>query len=397
MTFFIARKYIKGKSPFLRVMSFLSTFGVCLGVGALITVLSVMSGLREAIREKILGTSPHIIITRLGGAIEGWDEIIEKIKKIEGVKSAFPLVIGNAILKHGEISESVVVQCVTENLIKDFEVKNFLKEGGIFESAGDILVGGVLKSNLDLKLESEVWLVSMFGRTTPFGFIPNTSKFRVGGVIELGIYDWDSVFVFVKLSDCKELFGLGNWVTSIGVFLKDPASADEISVKVSEELGFPFFAKPWTKTQKNLFAAMQLEKFGMSLLLTLIIIVASFNIFSTVTVLVREKSRDIAIMKTFGFTPKDLKRIFSTVGLWIGIKGTLLGIALGLVLCFIIKEYGIIQLPPDVYYISRLPVKVKIQDVLGSSVLSMVMSFLASYYPASKAAKAEPFEVLRFE
>ena len=395
--FFLALRYSKGRSPFLRLMILLSTLGVMVGVGALIVVLSVMTGIRAELKRKILAGTPHILITKMGGVIDDWENTIRKIEEIRGVKGVFPLVVGNAILKKNGLTTSVVVQCIPAPLVqKALDFTKFIKKGEIF-SDGKINVGIQLAKNIDLKIGDKVTLVSPYGDATLFGFIPNTAEVEVTGIVEVGIFDWDSVFVFMTLKTCDELFDTKNWVTSIAVQLNDPDDAEEISEVVQRTLKYPYVSTPWTRMQKNLFAAMQLEKVGMTLILTLIIVVASFNILSTITILVREKAKDIAVMKTFGITSSEIKKIFLGVGLWIAGRGIILGTILGLTISYLISKYEIIHLPEDVYYISRLPADVNLKDVLLSWAIALTSSFFASYFPVSRAVKSEPFDILRRE
>jgi len=378
-------------------MILLSTAGVSVGVCALIVVLSVMTGIRGELKRKILAGTPHILITKMGGIIENWEDVVSKIEKINGVKGVFPLIVANAILKKDGLTSSVVVQCIPSELVeKALDFKKFIKKGEIF-SDEKINVGIQLARNIEIDVGDDVTIISPYGDATMFGFIPNTVQVQVGGIVEIGIFDWDAVFVFMTLKTCDELFDTKNWVTSIAVQLDDPENADRISAVIQEVLKYPFVSTPWTRMQKNLFAAMQLEKIGMTLILTLIVIVASFNILSTLTILVREKSKDIAVMKTFGMITSEIRNIFLGVGLWIALRGIFFGTVLALIICYIISNYDIIHLPEDVYYISRLPADVNLKDVILSWLIALVSSLLASYFPVSKAIKSEPFEILRRE
>ena len=394
---FLARRYLSGRSSFLRVMNVLSTLGVMIGVGALVVILSVMNGMRRAIKEKILGTSPHVMVFSFDGQIENWREVVQKINEVDGVKSAFPLVVANAIARHKHLTASVVVQCLDASLTqKAIELEKFLRKGEVF-SEGKIDVGIWLAKNLSVDVGDELVLISPYGDTTVFGYIPSASKFEVGGIFEVGIFDWDSVFVFMTLADCHKLFGIEGFVTTVGVMLRDPDIAFEVSRKIQDVLGEEFLVKPWMELQKNLFSAMQLEKIGMAILLTIIIIVASFNIFSTITVLVRDKEKEIAVMKVFGMQTSSLKRIFTLVGVLIGLRGIFLGTLVGLFVCWILSKYKIITLPADVYYITYLPVDVEVFDIVLVWCLALLISFLSSYIPSAKAVSKQPFEVLRRE
>ncbi len=394
--FFLALRYSRGRSPFLRFMNFLSTAGISIGVATLILTLSVMSGMREEIRDKILGITPHVLVMKSGEVIRDWEDEVEKIREIEGVEDVFPLMVANAIVRKGDVTASCVVQCIPTRFINEEKFKNFIRKGKIF-SGNYVNVGKVLAKNLGLDIGDSITLISPYGETTMFGFVPNTTDVEVGGVVEVGIFDWDSVFVFVDMAICDQLFDTRNWASSIAVMLKNPDDAEKFAWIISANLDHSFFALPWTKTQKNLFAAMQLEKLGMTIILTLIIIVASFNILSTLAILVRDKARDIAVMKTFGVSVKEIRNSFLGVGLWICARGTAIGTFIGLILVFLLSKYKIIKLPEDVYFISYLPAKLEVWDIVLSWIIAFVPSFFASLFPVLKAMKKEPFEVLRRE
>ncbi len=377
-------------------MSSLSIIGVGVGVATLIVVLSVMTGLRKQLKEKILGITPHILITKYGGVIEGWEKFVDEVKKIKGVRDVFPLIVGNSILKKDEITTSVVLQCIPSKYVKDaLFFRKFLKYGEIF-SDGKVNVGHQLAKNLNLDVGDKVLIVSPYGGATIFGFIPNTTEVEISGIVEVGIFDWDSVFVFLDISQCQELFDTGSWVSSVAVMLDEPDKADFVSGII--ESTFPeFVALPWTRTQKNLFAALRLEKIGMTLVLGLIVVVASFNILSTLTILVRDKSKDIAVLKVFGFSSHKIRLIFLGVGVMIGIVGILLGTFLGLIISFAISKYKIIHLPEDVYFISHLPSELNFFDILLSWAVAFFSSLISGWFPVSYAIRKEPFDILRKE
>lgn len=395
---FLALRYSKGRSPFLRFMSFLSVTGIAIGVGALIVVLSIMAGIREEIRDKILGVNPHILIIKAGGVIEEWEKIISELKDgTEGVRDIFPLFAGNAILKVNELTTSVIIQCIPSEFMRSSRsFRKLIRSGDVYDEEKAV-IGSVLSKNMGLEIGDRITIISPYGRTTMFGFVPNTTEVEISGIIEVGIFDWDSVFVFLDLKRCDDLFGTRNFVSSVAVMLEDPDRAEMVSAMFREKLGYPFVVLPWTRTQKNFFAAMQLEKIGMTIVLTLIVLVASFNVLSTLAILVRDKSKDIAIMKVFGVPVSDIKKAFLGVGMIIAAKGITLGTILGILLSLIISRYEVVHLPEDVYFVSRLPAKLKIQDILLSWLIALVASFISSTIPVQRAIRKEPFEILRKE
>jgi lipoprotein-releasing system permease protein len=235
------------------------------------------------------------------------------------------------------------------------------------------------------------------GTIGPLGMIPKAKKFIVTGIFEMGMFEYDANLAITELNIAQDFFGYGNKITGIQLKLKNIYEANIISEKLTKELGGNLYVKDWMRMNRNLFSALKLEKFAMFIILTLIVIVASFNIISMLMVNVTEKQREIAILKSIGATDKLIRKIFISQGLIIGFVGTFIGLIGGLLLCEIIKSYEIIKLPADVYYLNKLPVKVKVLDVVIILVSALIISLISTVYPAHKASKINPVEILRYE
>ncbi len=402
--FFIACRYFKSKKKQrgISINTFISIAGVTLGVMTLITVLSVMSGFHEDLQKKILGVNAHIVMLSYQGKVQNYAAVREKINGIDGVIDSSPFIYGQVMLRFGERAQGVVVRGIdpvtetgTTNILQD------LKEGSISNlnnrDMPGIIIGRELLRRLGLFIGDTVDIISPMSEAGPLGMIPKMKKFRIAGVFEAGMYEYDSSLAFVHIIDLQKFFQLGDSVTGIEVKIEDLYDADKLAKDIEMILGPPFYAKDWMQMNRNLFSALKLEKIVMFIILTLIVIVASFNIISNLIMIVIEKGREIAIIKAMGATSKGIMAIFMIHGLIIGIIGTVIGVAGGYLLCQVLKKYRFIHLPADVYYLSYLPVKIDIYDFIVVPAAALLISFLATIYPSQQAAKLDPVESLRYE
>jgi lipoprotein-releasing system permease protein len=402
--FFIARRYFKSKKKQrgISINTFISIAGVALGVMTLITVLSVMSGFHEDLQKKILGVNAHIVALSYQGKVRGYDEVREKINGIDGVIDSSPFIYGQVMLRFGDRAQGVVVRGIdpitgtgTINILKN------LKEGSISnlnnKDMPGIIIGRELLRRLGLFIGDTVDMISPMSEAGPLGMIPKMKKFRIAGVFEAGMYEYDSSLAFININDAQKFFQQGDSVTGIEVKIEDVYHADKLARDIEIMLGPPYYAKDWMQMNRNLFSALKLEKIVMFIILTLIVIVASFNIVSNLIMIVIEKGREIAIIKAMGATSKGIMAIFMIHGVIIGIIGTVIGVAGGYVLCQVLKKYQFISLPADVYYLSYLPVKIDIYDFIVVPAAALLISFLATIYPSLQAAKLDPVESLRYE
>ncbi len=401
--FFIALRYLRSRKRH-RGISFntaISIGGVALGVMALLVVLSVMSGFHEDLQKKILGVNAHLVILNYKGSIDDYGSIIKRLGDDRDILSASPFVLGQVMVSSGDKGQGVYIRGIDPSLeSKTTEIANHLTEGSMDRLSGDLpglIIGKELSSRLGLLINDKVNILSPTGEMGPLGMIPKIRTFRVAGIFEIGMFEFDSNLVIADLKATQDFFDMGNSVTGIEVRLRDLYRADEVRERVQKLLGYPYFAKDWMQMNRNLFSALKLEKFAMFVILVLIILVASFNIVSNLIMNVIEKEREIAILKAMGATNRGIMKIFMLQGFLIGLIGTVLGIAGGYGLSYVLNTYQIIKLPPDIYYLSHLPVKMKVFDFVVVSVSAILISFLSTIYPALQAAKLDPVEPLRYE
>ncbi len=403
--FFIGLRYLKAKRKqfFISFISIISMIGVALGVWALIVVLSVMTGFEEDLRNKILGTNSHIVITdRREGGIRDYREMVSKIEKVGHVASATPFIYNQVMLTTESNVTGVVlrgIDPIEEGKVTD--IKKNIKDGSLDalnsqEKAG-IIIGKELSRRLIAFVGDKITVVSPIGTIGPMGTIPKMKVFEVVGIFESGMYEYDSTLAYISIKNAQQFFNMGDVVSGIEVRLDNIYIAREVSERIQSLLGFPYWARDWGQMNRNLFSALALERIAMFIILTLIILVAAFNIVSTLIMIVMEKNKDIAILMAMGATKKGIMKIFIFDGLMIGIVGTIIGIVTGYISCILLAKYQFITLPSDIYYISHLPVKVKPFYILLIAVSAIMVSFLATLYPSYQAAKLDPAEALRYE
>lgn len=402
---FIAIRYLKSKkkNKGISINTLISTGGVAVGVMALLVVLSVMSGFHEDLQKKILGVNSHMVILSYQGYINEYKSILEKLKDKKEIVSSSPFVMGQVMVSSGKKAHGVFIRGIDpDNEAKTTDIEKYLKDGNLKELSDikdmpKIIIGSELASSLGVFNGDIVTILSPTGDIGPLGMLPRVKQFKVAGIFEVGMFEYDANLVVTHIHSAQEFFDMKDSVTGIEIRLKDIYSASTIREKLQTELDFPLFAKDWMQMNKNLFSALKLEKFAMFIILILIILVASFNIISTLIMNVIEKRREIAILKAMGATDNGIMSIFMLQGLIIGLVGTLIGVTGGYTLCYIINKYQIIKLPADIYYLSHLPVKTKLFDFIIVSISAITISFLSTIYPALQASKLNPVEPLRYE
>lgn len=385
----------KRKGAFITFTTWIAVLGIAIGVMALIVVIAVMTGFQEEIRNRILGINPHILILSKGGEIKNVDKIVRSIKDEKGVTNAFPFAQFQALIQGREQHLGVIVKAVNP---EDVEfLKGMIKLGKIeaLKEKGKVLIGKELSRQLGLYLEQEFFLIVPHAMVSPAGLSPDILPLKVGGIIETGIYDVDNVMLIMSLNDLQSfaLFG----VTGIEVRLKDVYRANEMRDMLVSKLGNRFFGRTWVEMNRNLFSALKLEKIAMFIILALIILVASFNIISSLVMTVMEKKKDIAILKSFGAKKRTIMKIFIIEGLAIGLVGIFFGSLFGYGLCEIIRKYKIVSLPQDIYYITNLPAKITLLDVFLVISVTVLICLFSTIYPSYRASRMEPQEALRYE
>jgi lipoprotein-releasing system permease protein len=399
---FISLRYLKAKrkNRFISIITLISVAGVLIGVMALIIVLAVMNGFESDLRNRILGTYAHIqILSEEGEGISNYESIISRLERTEDVLGAAPYVYGQGMLVSGKEDEGVVIKGIVPGEEKKVsKLSENIAHGTFhFPESNSILIGIELARRLGLSLEAEVTLIPPLLVDVPWGKIPKFEIFKISGIFESGMYEYDSSLVYISLSAAQKLFGLGERVSGVEIKLDDIYSAPRVAKKIGEKLVYPLWAKTWMEAHRNLFSALKLEKVTMFIILVLIILVAAFNIASTLIMVVMEKTRDIGILKSMGATRGSIRAIFTLEGLIIGAIGTVLGCLGGFFACKALAEYQFIKLPSDIYYINTLPVQIRAGDFLYISLFALAISLLATIYPAYQASRLKPVEALRYE
>ena len=379
------------REKFVRAISVIAVLGVALGVAALIVVLAVMTGFDQHLQEKIIGANPHLTV-RADGRLESSALLVSKIEGIEGVVGASPFVQGQALLSADKLSTGILLKGIDpDKELSVTRVEDYLISGSLdmgVDGQG-VVVGSVMAQQLGLLLGSTVKVV------TPQSREPR--HLQVTGLFSSGMYDIDAHLALVSLTNAQKLFGMGQQVTGVGVRVEDPNQAAEIKSTIQRSLGFPYWTLTWMEQNRNLFAAIKLEKVVMFLILTLIVLVACFNIVATLLIMVTERIRDIGILQALGATRGDIRRIFTRVGMVIGGSGIFLGVVVGVALCAVLQHTQLVKLPPDIYYLDHLPALLLWQDVGVVVVAALVISWLACFYPSMRAASLKPVEALRYE
>jgi lipoprotein-releasing system permease protein len=388
---FVAWRYLvaRRREKFISLIGFISVMGVAVGVAALIVVLSVMAGFDNDLKEKIIGINPHIFVENVSGMSEV-DPVIDRLRANSQVTGVSPYIVGQVILKAPRATMGAVIRAVDpESEISVTKIKDYLVKGDLPKGPQEIVVGRELAKALDLDISSKLEVISPFDG--------KKYEFRVNGIFVSGMYDYDSNFVFVAIKDAQDVFVMPAGITGIGVRLNDAYKADSFAGGLRRDLNYMYTVRTWTDINSNLFSALKLEKATMFIILTLIVIVACFNIAATLIMMVFEKTKDIGILKAIGATNKAIKVIFTLEGLLIGFIGTGLGMGMGIGLCNLLKKYQFIQLPKEIYYIDHLPVSVQWSDSIFVMTAAILISLLATVYPAWQASRLDSVEALRYE
>lgn len=405
--YFIALRYLfnRGKQTFIFIISLMSILGVALGVGALVLVLGVYNGMSTDLRDKILGANAHgIVMSHLSSAFgENLPLLLEKIKASPGVTGATPFVYSEVMLSSGTGVKGVVLRGIDPasaaqvlSMLRPLG-EEILKELNR-EGTPGIIVGDELAKRLRLMPGSRVNLLSPSGQKGVTGYQPRIRPYEVVGIFRTGMYEYDSSLAFVSIPAALEILGYpSDYLSGIEITVNDLFKADQTAIQLAENLGAPFFVRSWMEMNANIFAALKLEKIGMFILLAMVVMIGSFSIVTSLVMLVMEKTRDIAVMMAMGATRAMIRKIFILQGCIIGLIGTLLGYAFGLGLGWLLKRYKFIKLPENVYTLDHLPIIITATDVLIVGASAMLLCFLATLYPARKAAALEPAEAMRYE
>lgn len=410
---FIGLRYLRAKRSegFLSLITAISTGGVAVGVMTLNVVLAVMTGFEEDLRDRILGFTPHVVVSDYGASMPADPSVAERLRGVAGVVAADPFVQGQAMLASGSDVAGVVLRGVRPQAGGAIDFSRHLRDGRLEDlgrrhavARGEaatvdlpgIILGTELARQLGVAVGQPVSIVSPASLPTVVGLVPKVRRFAVVGLFEAGMLEYDSALAFIGLPEAQRFFGLGDAVSGIEVRTADLDAADGVAARIAGQLDFPYQVQSWRDLNHNLFAAIRLEKFVYFLVLSLIVLVAAFNIVATLVMVVMEKRRDIAVLKSMGATRRGIAEIFVTKGMIIGGVGAALGSGLGLALCLALSRY-VIPLPPGVFYTPTLPVKVYPEYFAAVLAVALGICLLATLYPARQASRLVPVEAIRYD
>jgi len=404
----IARRYMlpgRGEA-FIALVAGISLAAVMLGVAALVIVMSVMNGFRAELLDKIVGLNGHAIIQAYGGRLDNWQAVLKDVQATPGVVQASPLIEQPLLATFNGRVQAILVRGQTAPDIVGLRPK--LRAGDLGEltpNSNAIAIGSRLAENLGARVGDAITIINPAGRATPFGTVPRQISYRVAAVVEIGIYDYDNSFVIMSIPDAQTLLLSGDAIGMIEVRTSDPDKAMETLAPLAQKLRGEAVVTDWKTINASLFEALAVERVAMFVVLSIIVLVAVFNILSSLIMLVRAKTRDIAILRTMGATRRSLLKIFVTTGFLIGALGTLAGLGLGFV--FLYFRQPIVHLvetltgqnlwDPKIRFLTDLPARSDPVEIAGICIMALLFSFLATLYPALKAASTDPVQVLRYE
>lgn len=402
---FVSLRYLraKRKQKFISLITLISILGVAVGVMALIVVLSVYTGFTEGLRDQIIGVNSHVIIQNYGGGIERPEEVMAQVAEVPGVVAQTPVIYTQALITAAAGSSGVVLRGINPvNAGQVINIDTKMTRGDLASLADGatppaIVLGEDLARQLQAVPGERVQLLAPDGLLSPMGVLPRVRVCVVSGTFATGMNEFDSNMGYLGLDTARSLAGLEEGVHAIEVRVRRVEAADAVAAAIGERLGPHYVVRDWMQLNQNLFAALKLEKLGIFIALDLIILVAALNIISALIMVVMEKTRDIAILKSMGAGTGSIMRIFFYQGLVIGVVGTILGLISGLGLCELLKRYKIIELPSNVYPMSTIPIKVVPADVSIIVVSALLITLAATLYPSWKAARVRPAEALSYE
>ncbi len=405
---FIGTRYlrVKKRHAFISLITILSVAGVTVGVMALIIVIAVMSGFESDLKNRILGIKSHLEITHNNAAFSNYGPLLESLNDSRAIKAAAPYVNAQVMIRAGARVSGADVKGVdpktVHQVIPKLNPAPLIQAQSPTENSNPspplpgIILGKELARGMGVIVGDRVELISPRGFLTPIGHIPSLRRFEVVGLFEVGMYGYDGFLAFTLLEEAQKLMRIPEKISGIEIRLHDLYQAPKIRQVLTRKLGSSFEVKDWIQMNKNLFSALKLEKVAMFIILALIIFVAAFNIASSLIMMVMEKTKDIAILKTMGASDSSIRKIFIFKGMVIGVMGVFWGLILGLTVCFALARYQFIKLPGDVYYITSLPVQIEVVEVCLITAAAILICFLATLYPAHRASKRNPVEALRY-
>ncbi|MCB1386107.1 MAG: lipoprotein-releasing ABC transporter permease subunit [Nitratireductor sp.] len=408
--FMVAGRYLRArrKETFISVIAGISFAGIMLGVATLIIVMAVMNGFRAELLDRILGLNGHLIVSPVDGELTDYAEVASRLDGLEGVKLAMPLVEGQALVSNGPGGSGALVRGVREADIKQVaSIAGTIRFGTLdgFDAGEGVAIGLRMANALGLRIGDLITLISPEGDVTPFGTTPRVKAYPVSAIFEVGMSEYDSTFVFMPFAEAQLYFNSEGRATVIEMYLDNPDTVDAMRPAVETAAERSIFLTDWTQRNATFFSALQVERNVMFFILTLIVLVAALNIISGLFMLVKDKGRDIAVLRTMGATRGSVMRVFCMTGAAIGVFGTLAGVALGILVCLNVESIrqffswlsGTTLFNPELYFLSQLPAKMDPGETTTVVMMALLLSFLATLFPAWRAARLDPVEALRYE
>lgn len=406
----LSGRYLRArrKEGFISVIAGFSFLGIMLGVATLIIVMAVMNGFRKELLDKILGLNGHLLVQPLESPLTDWKDVADRINGVNGIRLAAPVVDGQALGSSAFGASGVFVRGIRSADLNNLtSIAKNIKQGTLegFDDGQGVAIGRRLADQLSIHAGDMITLVAPKGAVTPMGTTPRIKPYKVAAVFEIGMSEYDSTFVFMPLAEAQTYFNRANDVTSIEVYTNNPDRIDEYRKLVTEAAGRPVFLVDWRQRNSTFFNALQVERNVMFLILTLIVLVAALNIVSGLIMLVKDKGSDIAILRTMGASQGSIMRIFLITGAAIGVVGTLVGFAVGLLVCMNIESIrqfiswmtSTELFSPELYFLSKLPADVDVGETSAVVIMALTLSFLATLYPSWRAARLDPVDALRYE
>ncbi|HWK67940.1 MAG TPA: lipoprotein-releasing ABC transporter permease subunit [Rhizobiaceae bacterium] len=407
----VAWRYLRSrrKEAFISVIASISFAGIMLGVATLIIVMAVMNGFRAELLVRILGINGHLVMQPVDSPLDDYAAVASRINGVPGVKFAIPLVDGQTLASGniGAGTGALVRGIRGEDLAKLSLVANNIRQGSIvgFDGSEGVAIGTRMAENLGLALGDSITLISPEGDVSPLGSTPRMKTYPVIAIHEIGMSEYDSSIIFMPLSEAQLYFNMENRVQAIEIFVDNPDAVDQLRKPIEDAAQRPVFLTDWRQRNQTFFSALQVERNVMFMILTLIVLVAALNIISGLVMLVKDKGTDIAILRTMGATRGAVMRIFLMTGAAIGFAGTLAGVVLGVIICLNVESIrqffswlsGTVLFNPELYFLSKLPAKMDFGETMSVILMALALSFLATLFPAWRAAKLDPVEALRYE